>query len=73
MNYSVFFSRIEIGMDIALTKIKSILPKNPKVVILPWAFPTELDANLLDNDFFKKGERRYYKYVNELKKLGINE
>ena len=73
MNYSVFFSRIEIGMDIALTKIKSILPKNPKVVILPWTFPTELDANLLDNDFFKKGERRYNKYVNELKKLGINE
>lgn len=73
MNYSVFFSRIEIGMDIALTKIKSILPKNPKVVILPWTFSTELDANLLDNDFFKKGERRYNKYVNELKKLGINE
>ena len=73
MNYSVFFSRIEIGMDIAFTKIKSILPKNPKVVILPWTFPTELDANLLDNDFFKKGERRYNKYVNELKKLGINE
>ena len=73
MNYSVFFSRIEIGMDIALTKIKSILPKNPKVVILPWTFPTEFDANLLDNDFFKKGERRYNKYVNELKKLGINE
>ena len=73
MNYSVFFSRIEIGMNIALTKIKSILPKNPKVVILPWTFPTELDANLLDNDFFKKGERRYNKYVNELKKLGINE
>lgn len=73
MNYSVFFSRIEIGMDIALTKIKSILPKKPKVVILPWTFPVELDANLLDNDFFKKGERRYNKYVNELKKLGINE
>ena len=53
MNYSVFFSRIEIGMDIALTKIKSILPKNHKVVILPWTFPTELDANLLDYDFFK--------------------
>ena len=69
MNYSVFFSRIEIGMDIVLTKIKSILPKNPKVVILPWTFPTKLDANLLDNDFFKKGERRYNKYVNELKKL----
>ena len=69
MNYSVFFSRIEIGMDIAFTKIKSILPKKPKVVILPWTFPVELDANLLDNDFFKKGERRYNKYVNELKKL----
>ena len=73
MNYSVFFSRIEIGMDIVKTKIKSILPKNPKVVILPWTFPLEIDAQRLDNDFFKKGERRYNKYVNELKKIGIKE
>ena len=73
MNYSVFFSRIEIGMDIVKTKIESILPKNPKVVILPWTFPLEIDAQRLDNDFFRKGERRYNKYVNELKKIGVKE
>lgn len=73
MNYSVFFSRIEIGMDIVQDKIKSILPEKPKVVILPWTFPLEIDAERLDNDFFKKGERRYNKYINELKKMGIDE
>lgn len=40
---------------------------------MPWAFPIEIDAKKLENDFFKKGERRYNKYVNPLKELGIDE
>lgn len=71
--YSILFSRIEVGMDLVKDKIKKILPNNPKVVILPWAFPVELDAEKLENDFFKKGEKRYNRYVNELNKLGIKE
>ena len=71
--YSVLFSRIEVGMDIALDRLKEIISSNSKVVILPWTFPFELDANKLDNEFFKKGERRYNRYINELKKLGIKE
>lgn len=71
--YNVFFSRIEYGMDLVKDKLLKLMPNNPKVVILPWAFPLELDAYRLDNEFFKKGERRYNKYINELKKLGIAE
>ena len=71
--YSILFSRIEIGMDIVKDRMLEILPKNPKVAIFPWTFPVEIDACKLDNEFFKKGERRYNRYINELKKIGIEE
>ena len=71
--YSILFSRIEVGMDIVLDRVKEIISPNSKVVILPWSFPVEIDADKLENEFFKKGERRYNRYINELKKLGIKE
>lgn len=71
--YSVLFSRIETGMDLVSDKLKQIIPKDSKVAIFPWAFPIEIDAQKLDNEFFKKGEKRYNRYINELKKIGINE
>ena len=71
--YSILFSRIEVGMDIVLDRVKEIISPNSKVVILPWSFPVEIDAEKLENEFFKKGERRYNRYLNELKKLGIKE
>ena len=71
--YSVLFSRIEIGMNLVNDKLKQIIPQNSKVAIFPWTFPVEINAQKLDNDFFKKGEKRYNKYINELKKIGINE
>lgn len=71
--YSVFFSRIEIGFDLVLPKLKDIVSTDSKILILPWAFPTELDADRLENEFFKKGEKRYNRYVLELLKLGIKE
>lgn len=71
--YSVFFSRIELGMDLVKENLLKIMPGNPKIAIFPWAFPKEIDAEELDNVFFKKGERRYNKYINELKKIGIKE
>ena len=52
--YSILFSKIEIGMDIVKDRMLEILPKSPKVAIFPWAFPVEIDADKLDNDFFKK-------------------
>ena len=71
--YSILFSRIEVGMDIVLYRVKEIIPNDAKVVILPWSFPVEIDAEKLENEFFKKGGRRYNRYVNELKKIGIKE
>lgn len=71
--YSVFFSRMEIGMDLVLERLKEIIKSDSKVTVFPWAFPVELDAERLENEFFKKGERRYNRYINEIKKLGISE
>lgn len=72
-NYSIFFSRIEIGMNNVINELKKILPQKPRVVILPWTFPVELDAEKLENEFFKKNEKRYNRYINSLKKIGIKE
>lgn len=71
--YSIFFSKIEFGFPLVKSKLNKIINKNFKVAILPWAFATEIDSDILNNDFFKKGERRYNKYVNPLKELGIDE
>ena len=71
--YSVFFSRIEIGMNLVTDRLKEIIKKNSKVAIFPWAFPVEIDAKKLNDEFFKKGEKRYNRYINELKKIGIEE
>ena len=71
--YSVLFSRIEVGMDLVSDKLKQIITKNSKIDIFPWSFPVEIDAQKLNNDFFKKGGKRYNRYINELKKIGIEE
>lgn len=71
--YSVFFSRMEIGMDLVLERLKKIINSDFKVAVFPWAFPVEIDAERLENEFFKKGERRYNRYINEIKTLGISE
>ena len=71
--YSILFSRIECGMDLVKERLKEIVSDNVKVVILPWTFPLELDAEKLENEFFKKDEKRYNRYINELKKIGIKE
>ena len=71
--YSIFFSKIEYGIDNALNSLKKIIKSDSKVLILPWSFPFEIDGDKLENDFFKKGERRYNKYISSLNKLGIKE
>lgn len=71
--YSIFFSRIEFGMDLVKDKLLEIMPKNCKAAIFPWSFPVEMDAQKLENVFFKRGEKRYNRYINELKKIGIEE
>lgn len=71
--YSILLSKMEYGFDLIKDELKRKVSKNSKVSILPWAFPVEIDAKKLESDFFKEGERRYNKYVNPLKELGIDE
>ena len=71
--YSIFFSKIELGIDSIREDLKKLISKDAKVVILPWAFPVEIDSETLMNSYFKKGQKRYLKYINALEKIGIQE
>lgn len=71
--YSVFFSKIEEGINSSISELKKIINKNSKVLIFPWAFPVELDSFKLKNEYFKKGEKRYNRYIDSLKRIGISE
>lgn len=70
--YSVFFSKIEFGMDLVIEPLKRIIKPNSKVAIFPWAFPIEITSEEFENDYFPVDGRRYNKYINELKKIGID-
>ena len=68
--YSVLLSRINISFPLIENRLKEITKKTDKVVIIPWAFAKEIDAESLDKYF--SGSKKD-KYVNSLLKLGINE
>ena len=70
--YSIFLSRIEKSFNYIKNDLKKIIKSDFKVAVLPWTFPIEIDSNKLMNDFFKKGEKRYNRYINPLLDLGIN-
>ena len=69
--YNIFFSKIEIGMDLVVNRLKEIVKPNSKVAIFPWAFPHEITSDKFENDYFPVNGRRYNKYVKELNKIGI--
>lgn len=70
--YNVLLSKIEYGFPFVEEKLKKIIRKDMKVVVMPWAFPTELNYDKLNNEYFKIGEKKYNKYINPLLNLGIN-
>lgn len=69
--YSIFFSKIEYGMDCVFSRLKKIIKLDAKVAIFPWAFPTELTSEEFENNYFQIDGRRYNKYLSQLKKLGL--
>ena len=69
--YSVLLSKIEFVFPLIKDRLKNITNENMKAVVLPWAFPTELDYDKLINEYFKEGERKYNKYINSLLELGL--
>lgn len=71
--YSILLSKYEIGIKLISQQLNKIIKKEQRVVIIPWAFATEIDSYTLNNVFFKKGEHRYNKYVLPLLELGILE
>lgn len=71
--YSVFFSKIDIGFNCVKERLFEIIDRSNKVAIIPWAFPVEINSEILNNEFFKKGEKRYNKYVMPLLELGLDE
>ena len=69
---SVLLSKVN-GIDKNVCKeIKKIINKDYKVAIFPWSFPVELDADKLENEYFKVGESRYQRYIDFLDNIGIN-
>lgn len=71
--YSILLSDISLGFENAISELKKIINSNMKVAIFPWAYPIEINSDILNNEYFKKGEKRYNKYVTKLEELGIKE
>ena len=71
--YSILLSEYEEGMKLVYESLKKIVKSNDKVVIIAWTFPIEIDYERFNNEWLKKGERRYNKYVGPLIKLGLKE
>lgn len=69
--YSILLSKIEYGFPLIRERLNKIINKKMKVVVLPWAFPTELDYNKLSYEYFKEGGNKYNKYINPLLEMGI--
>lgn len=69
--YSILVSKIVKGMQLVNNDIKKMVNTNSSALILPWAFPFEIDSNRLINEYFKAGSEKYNKYINSLMNLGI--
>lgn len=71
--YSVLLSDYEKGMNLVNNRLKQIIKKDAKVVIISWTFPTELDYDSFNDDWFPKDGRRYKKYVGSFIEFGLKE
>ena len=71
--YSVLFSEIKGAIDLISEELKQKIKRDSKLVILPWAFPIELTSEEFENSYFPIRGRRYNKYMESLKKIGIEE
>lgn len=49
--YSILISKIDKSFDLYKEFLKKKVKNKSKVVILPWAFPVEIDGNRLINSF----------------------
>ena len=70
MKYSILCSHFEPMFDKLQNELRSIVPSNPKVLVLPFAFPIETDANNLENEWIVPQRDKYLKGLLD---LGISE
>ena len=71
--YSILLSEYEKGMELVDKDLREMIKSNSKAVIIAWTFPAEIYYETFNNEWFKKGERRYNKYVGSLINLGLKE
>lgn len=71
--YSIFFSRVEKGINVVADRLKKIIPANARVVILPWGFPYEISSCELMENYFSKEGQRYQRVVDSLRAVGIED
>ena len=69
--YSVLLSDYEKGMSLIKDRLSKMIDHNYKVVIISWAFPSEINKKIFEEEWFSVNGRRYNKYVGSLLKLGI--
>ena len=68
--YSIFFSKIDKAFNLIKFELKKIIKNDSHVVIIPWSFAIETDADGV-NSFFSGKKKN--KYVEPLLELGIDE
>lgn len=70
-NISFLLSDYENGLKLIEHRIKEYITDDFKVVVISWAFPSELNYDLFENEWFKYDSVRYHKYIDSLINLGI--
>lgn len=68
--YSIFFSKINLSFNLVEERLKNIIKNDYKVVVVPWSFAIETDAEGVDKYFSGKKKEKYF---SPLLKLGIEE
>lgn len=68
--YSIFFSKIDLSFDLVKERLRGIINTDDKVVVIPWSFAVEMDAEGVDKYFSGKKKDKYYTPLFE---LGIDE
>lgn len=70
---SILVSKFNVVYDDIKEKLSKIINPSMKIAIIPWAFATEINGDILEKEYFKVNGRRYNKYMIGLKELGIKD
>lgn len=71
--YSILCSKFDQVVNEISNELKKYIKSDAKVLILPWAFPVELDKERFREEYFKKDEKRYNRYIKAMEQIGVKE